>query len=69
MSPISARRRQRQQLLDRTGLVRGQAFEHVFQIGVGIEPIEARALDQRLNGGCALASPLGARKQPVFALM
>ena len=57
----------RQQLANLTGLVRGQALQHVAQIGMRIVAIELGRLDQTHDDSRALACQQRARKQPVLA--
>lgn len=52
----------RQQLRDLTGTLRGQACQHILQIGVRVMPVELCRLYQAHHRGCALSSPERARK-------
>ena len=59
----------RQEFGDQMVFVRGQALQHVFEIGVGVVPIEPGALNQAHDRSRTLAGPQRAREQPVFAIM
>ena len=48
-------------------LLRGQTLQHIFQIGVGIVPIEPGALNQAHDRSHTLACSQGASEQPVFS--
>ena len=54
-----------QELRDVGGLLGWQSRKHVFQVGVGVMPIELRRLDQTHDCGGALASAQRTREQPV----
>ena len=45
----------RQEFGDQMVFVRGQTLQHVFEIGVGIMPIEPGTLDQAHDGSRTLA--------------
>ena len=57
----------RQQLLDATGGLRGQALEHVFQVSVRIVPIEPGRVHEAHDRSGALARAQAASEQPVVA--
>lgn len=44
----------RQQLADLAGTLRGQALQHVFDVDVGVVPVELGRLDQAGDGDRAL---------------
>jgi len=54
-----------QQLCDLAVLLRGQAGQHIFEIGIRVMPVEPGAVDQAHDGSGALAGAQGANKQPV----
>lgn len=56
----------RQQFLHATGLVRGQAREHVLEIGIRVMPVHARRLHQAHDGRGPLPRTQAAGKLPVF---
>ena len=53
----------RQEVGDLMVFVRGQTLQHIFQIGIGIMPIEPGALNQAHDR----SGPQGACEQPVFS--
>ena len=57
----------RQEFGDQMVFVRGQALQHVFEIGIRIMPIEFGALNQAHDRSRTLAGPQRAREQPVFS--
>ena len=52
----------RQEFGDLTVFVRGQTLQHIFEISVGIVPVESGALNQTHDRGGTLACPQGARE-------
>ena len=52
----------RQEFGDQMVFVRGQALQHIFEISVGIVPVESGALNQTHDRGCALTGPQRARE-------
>jgi hypothetical protein len=54
----------RQQFLDATVRLRGQPFEHVAQVGIGVIPVELRQLHQAHHCRCALPGAQRTREQP-----
>lgn len=57
----------RQQFFDLAVLLRRQASQHIFQVGIRIMPIELGALNQAHHRSGALARTQGACEQPVAA--
>lgn len=57
----------RQQLVDATGRLRGQAFEHVAQVGVGVMPIHSCRVDQAHDRSGPLPRTQAASEQSVIA--
>ena len=55
----------RQQFANPAGAMRGQAGEHIAQVGVRVVPVHARRLHQAHHGCCPLARAQAAGKQPV----
>ena len=47
----------RQEFGDQMVFVRGQALQHVFEIGVGVVPVEPGALNQAHDRSRTLAGP------------
>ena len=58
-----------QQFIDAPGRMAGEAGENIAEPGCGIDAVELGGLDQRVDGGGALAAGVGAGKQPVLAVM
>jgi hypothetical protein len=48
---------------------RGQALQHVFEIGIGFEGVEPAVLDQGIHHRATLPRFFGPEKQPVFLAM
>jgi hypothetical protein len=57
----------RQKLADAFGRIVGQSCEHVGEPGLRIDAVELGGLDQRVDGGGALAALVGAGEGPVGA--
>ena len=51
----------RQEFCDQMIFVRGQTLHHIFEIGVGVMPVEPGALNQAHNRSRTLASRLNDR--------
>lgn len=56
----------RQQFTVAAGRLRGQAFEHVTQLGIRVMPVHACRVDQAHDRGGALARAQAASEQPVI---
>ena len=56
-----------QQFFDLAVFLRRQASQHIFQVGIGIMPIELGALNQAHHRSRALPRPQGTGEQPVAA--
>jgi hypothetical protein len=52
----------RQEFGDLLVFVRGQTLQHIFEINVGIVPVESGALNQVHDCSCPLACPQGASR-------
>ena len=52
----------RQEVGDEMVFVRGQTLQHIFEVGVGVMPVEPGALTQAHDRSRTLASPQGARE-------
>ena len=52
----------RQEFCDQMVFVRGQALQHIFEIGIGVVPIEPGALNQAHDRSRPLACPQRTRE-------
>ena len=62
MSGVEKLPAMRQEFCDEMVFVRGQTLQHIFEISVGIVPIESGALNQAHDRGRTLACPQRARE-------
>ena len=56
----------RQEFSDQMVFVRGQALQHILEVGVRVVPVESGALNQAHDCSRTLACPQRACEQPVF---
>ena len=62
MSGVQSLPAMRHEVGDEMVFVRGQMLEHIFEVGVGVMPVEPGALNQDHDRSRTLARPQGARE-------